>query len=129
VSKNGPALQRRVFLAQIRTSHGLILVFDCAPNLISALKLIYTSGVAIGLVSTSRLIGGAIATAIYTSIYSNHYAGEIPAQIAAAAKSSGFTGSVAALLTASATNTAAAYNAVAGMTREFPNCIEFYYII
>lgn len=39
---------------------------------------ITNSGVAIGLVSTSRLIGGAVAGAIYTSIYTNHYTSSIP---------------------------------------------------
>jgi hypothetical protein len=73
-------------------------------------------GVAVGLVSTSRLIGGAIAGAIYTSIYTQRYATAISAKISAAAAASGFTGSLPELIKASATNTAAAYNKVPGIT-------------
>ncbi|KAF2113794.1 fungal trichothecene efflux pump [Lophiotrema nucula] len=73
-------------------------------------------GVAVGLVSTSRLIGGAIAGAIYTSIYSNRYTSEIPSILQSSASAAGFTGSFSALLAASKLNTAAAYNKVAGMT-------------
>ena len=74
------------------------------------------SGVAVGLVSTSRLIGGAVAGAIYTSIYSNRYTSEIPGVLQDYASNAGFTGSFADLLKASKLNTAAAYNKVAGMT-------------
>jgi hypothetical protein len=70
----------------------------------------------LGLVSTARLIGGAAAGAIYTSIYTNRYAQEIPGVLGSYATSAGFQGSFSDLLKASATNTAAAYNAVAGMT-------------
>ena len=70
----------------------------------------------IGLVSTSRLIGGAVAGAIYTSIYTNRYASEIPDILREQAADAGFTGSFEALLTASRANTAVAYNAVAGMS-------------
>jgi hypothetical protein len=73
-------------------------------------------GVSIGLVSTFRLIGGAVAGAIYTSIYSNRYKSEIPAILLDQASKAGYSGSFEALLTASKANTAKAYNAVAGMT-------------
>ncbi|KAH6673088.1 fungal trichothecene efflux pump [Halenospora varia] len=73
-------------------------------------------GVAVGLVSTSRLIGGAIAGAIYTSIYTNHYADTIPTVLQSSISGLGFTGSFQTLLKASATNTAAAYAKVPGIT-------------
>lgn len=73
---------------------------------------------AIGLVSTSRLIGGAIAGAIYTSIYSNRYAAEIPGTLRSYAEEAGFTGSFQELLAASASNTVAAYDKVRGITPE-----------
>ena len=72
-------------------------------------------GVSNGLVSTSRLIGGAVAQAIYNSIKVNRYADEIPAKVTAAAAASGFTGSIPKLLKASALNTAAAYKLVPGI--------------
>ena len=71
-----------------------------------------------GLVSTSRLIGGAVAGAIYTSIYTNHYSSLIPSKLQTAAEAAGFSGSFKALLAASAKNTAAAYAAVKGITPE-----------
>jgi hypothetical protein len=74
--------------------------------------------VAVGLVSTSRLIGGAVAGAIYTSIYTNDYSSLIPSELQSAATKAGFSGSFAALLKASATNTAAAYAKVVGITPE-----------
>jgi hypothetical protein len=73
-------------------------------------------GVSIGLVSTFRLIGGAVAGAIYTSIYSNRYKSEIPAILRDQASKAGYSGSFEALLAASKANTAKAYNAVVGMT-------------
>lgn len=73
---------------------------------------------AIGLVSTSRLIGGAVAGAIYTSIYTNHYASSIPTKLTSHVSAAGFTGSLSALLQASATNTLSAYQKVAGATPE-----------
>ena len=85
--------------------------FACSSSVSKAKK----SGVSSGLIATSRLAGGAIATAIYSSIETSHYASTIPGLIRDAAVSSGFKGSVSALLTASATNTAAAYEKVAGM--------------
>lgn len=89
-------------------------------------------GVAVGLVSTSRLIGGAVAGAIYTSIYTQRYAIAVPAQVSAAAAASGFTGSLSALLKASAVNTAAAYNAVPGINAKViaacQSAVKFAYV-
>ncbi|CAK7210123.1 hypothetical protein SBRCBS47491_000664 [Sporothrix bragantina] len=73
-------------------------------------------GVAVGLISTFRLMGGAIATSIYTAIQTTRYAQLLPGQVTEAARSSGFTGSIAALVTAAKTNTAAAYAKVPGIT-------------
>ncbi|CAG8979206.1 hypothetical protein HYALB_00011686 [Hymenoscyphus albidus] len=78
--------------------------------------LIFASGVALVIVSTSRLIGGAVAGAIYTSIYTNHYASSIPEKLGFYTSSAGFTGSFESLLKASANNTVAAYQKVSGVT-------------
>jgi hypothetical protein len=78
--------------------------------------LILNSGVAIGLVSTFRLIGGAVASAIFSSVQGNKYGQVLPSYISRAAENSGFTGSLPALVAAAATNKAAAYNQIPGMT-------------
>lgn len=82
---------------------------------LSSIANLKKSGISSGLIATSRLAGGAIATAIYSSVETSHYASVIPNKIKEAALSSGFTGSVPELLKASATNTAAVYDTVAGM--------------
>lgn len=74
------------------------------------------SGVAVGLTSTSRLIGGAIAGAIYTSIYTNKYNSGIPTVLHEYADAAHFNGSFPGLLKASALNTPAAYANVPGIT-------------
>jgi hypothetical protein len=76
------------------------------------------SGVAVGLISTFRLIGGAIATTIYTSIQSSKFTSILPSHVRSAASSSGFTGSFASLLKAATANTAAAYKAVPGISNQ-----------
>jgi hypothetical protein len=69
-----------------------------------------SSGVANGLASTFRLMGGAIATAIYSAILSNRFADELPKQMAPI--TSGLPASSAtSLLRSAALNTAAAYEA------------------
>lgn len=73
-------------------------------------------GVAVGLISTFRLMGGAVATAIYTAIQTTRYAHLLPDQVVAAAQSSGFNGSVSALITAAKVNTVAAYGKIPGIT-------------
>lgn len=73
-------------------------------------------GVAVGLISTFRLIGGAIATAIYTSIQSSRYATVLPGNVGSAADATGFNGNMTTLLKAAANGTAAAYQAVPDIT-------------
>ena len=75
-------------------------------------------GVAVGLISTFRLLGGAVATAIYTAIQTTRYDELLPGEVTSAAEASGFTGSVSALITAAKTNTAAAYAKVPGISNE-----------
>ncbi|KAF1980237.1 MFS general substrate transporter [Bimuria novae-zelandiae CBS 107.79] len=75
-------------------------------------------GVAVGLISTFRLIGGAIATSIYVSIYTARYASNIAPTLQRMADDAGFSGSFSALLAATVTNTQAAYQKVPGMTQE-----------
>lgn len=82
-------------------------------------------GVAVGLISTFRLIGGAIATAIYTSIQSSRYAEVLPRWVESAAEASGFTGSESALLKAAAANTAAAYAKVPGITNATISAVQY----
>jgi hypothetical protein len=74
------------------------------------------SGISQGLLCTFRLIGGAIATAIYTAIQSNRYNALIGDRVRDAASRSGFTGDISGLLTAAQINTEAAYQSVAGIT-------------
>ncbi|KAL3444206.1 fungal trichothecene efflux pump [Aspergillus insuetus] len=73
-------------------------------------------GISQGLLCTFRLIGGAIATAIYTAIQSNRYNALIGDRIRDAASQSGFTGDISALLAAAQTNTQAAYQSIPGIT-------------
>ncbi|OAA54358.1 Fungal trichothecene efflux pump [Niveomyces insectorum RCEF 264] len=73
-------------------------------------------GVAIGLTSTFRLIGGAIAGAIYTSIYTNKYASGIPSVLKQYADEAHFDGPFTDLLKATVANTPAAYAKVPGIT-------------
>ena len=77
-----------------------------------------TRGVAVGLISTFRLIGGAIATAIYTSIQSSKFTSILPGYVSSAASSSDFTGSISELLRAARINTASAYRAVEGINNQ-----------
>ncbi|KAL4868291.1 hypothetical protein BDV12DRAFT_185977 [Aspergillus spectabilis] len=72
-------------------------------------------GISQGLLCTFRLIGGAIATAIYTAIQSNHYSAIASNMVRSAAGQSGFEGSISALLVATETNTVAAYQSVPGI--------------
>jgi hypothetical protein len=72
-------------------------------------------GVAVGLISTFRLLGGAVATAIYTSVQSSRYTDVLPGKVTAAAQASGFGGSLPVLLKAAKTNTALAYSKVPGI--------------
>lgn len=76
-------------------------------------------GVAVGLAGTFRLMGGAVATAIYTAILSSRFTEVLPSQMTDAIKSAGVPFSeqlLAGLVKAGQANTAAAYNAVKGIT-------------
>ncbi|KAF2663016.1 MFS general substrate transporter [Lophiostoma macrostomum CBS 122681] len=72
-------------------------------------------GCAVGLAGTFRLLGGSIATAIYSSIINNTFSTHLPGELQTAVPNFA---NMAALLKAAATNTAAAYEAVPGITKE-----------
>jgi len=72
-------------------------------------------GIAVGLASTARLLGGGIATAIYTAILNNTYADKIGGKITQ--QISEFP-AMSALIAAAKLNTAAAYKKVPGITPE-----------
>ena len=77
------------------------------------------SGVAVGLAGTFRLLGGAVATAIYTAILTSGFNSALPSEMTKAIDSAGVPYSnelMAGLIKAAQTNTAAAYNAVTGIT-------------
>lgn len=78
-------------------------------------------GVAVGLISTFRLIGGAVATSIYVSIYTSRYASNISPNLQRMLGGTGFSGSYSALLKATALNTPAAYAKVPGIN---PKTVE-----
>ncbi|KAL5461037.1 hypothetical protein PMIN06_002385 [Paraphaeosphaeria minitans] len=75
-------------------------------------------GVAVGLISTFRLIGGAVATSIYVSIYTSRYADNISPTLQRMVDGTGFSGSFSALLKATTLNTPAAYAKVRGINSE-----------
>ncbi|OIW22859.1 MFS general substrate transporter [Coniochaeta ligniaria NRRL 30616] len=78
-------------------------------------------GVAVGLAGTFRLLGGAVATAIYTAIYTTRFSEVLPGKLTEAIEASNVPYSkslLASLIKAAQTNTAAAYNAVVGTTPE-----------
>lgn len=69
--------------------------------------------------STFRLLGGAVATAVYSSIVDNQFADELPAQLRSTIAGTGFdTSNFLALVEAAMTNTAAAYKAVPGVSEQ-----------
>lgn len=79
----------------------------------------FFSGVAIGAISTFRLLGGAIATAVYTSIVDNQFADRLPAQIKHAIAGTGFDpANLGVLIKAASLNSAAAYKKVPGITSQ-----------
>lgn len=73
-------------------------------------------GIGVGLISTFRLIGGAVATAIYTSIQTSEFAKLLPGQVRAAAENTNYGGSIESLVAAAKANTPAAYSAIEGIT-------------
>ncbi|KAI1879039.1 hypothetical protein JX265_003216 [Neoarthrinium moseri] len=95
------------------------------PQLISFTMLSLTLddqndiGIAVGLAGTFRLLGGAVATAIYTAILSTKFSQVVPSKMVDAIRESGLPHSdslLEALVKAAGTNTAAAYKAVQGST-------------
>lgn len=83
---------------------------------VSTNLLTHYSGVAVGLAGTFRLLGGAIATAIYTAIMTNRFSEVLPGRIGQIAQNSDIDS--AELLAAAKVNTAAAYAGVPGITDE-----------
>ncbi|OJJ54342.1 hypothetical protein ASPSYDRAFT_94096 [Aspergillus sydowii CBS 593.65] len=81
-------------------------------------------GISQGLLCTFRLIGGAIATAIYTAIQTNTYSGIIGDNVRSAASQSGYEGSISALLAAAETNTDAAYQQIPGITDQVIHAVQ-----
>jgi hypothetical protein len=61
-------------------------------------------------------MGGAIAGAIFTSVQRSRFADVLPGHIASAAASSGYKGSIPALIAAAKLNTAVAYNKIPGIS-------------
>ncbi|KAF2188562.1 MFS general substrate transporter [Zopfia rhizophila CBS 207.26] len=75
-------------------------------------------GVAVGLISTFRLIGGAVAQSIYVSIYTSRYQSNVAPTLRRMIQHTDFGGSFSALLSATALNTPAAYEKVSGINRD-----------
>ncbi|KAJ9621393.1 uncharacterized protein PV06_04796 [Exophiala oligosperma] len=76
-------------------------------------------GVAVGALSTFRLLGGAVATAIYSSIVDNQFKAKLPSQLTKAIAGLNFDqANLKALMAAAAANTAAAYAKVPGITKQ-----------
>lgn len=74
-------------------------------------------GAAIGVLSTFRLIGGAIATATYTAILTSTFTKKLPENIIALAKQIGFpAANVPKLIAAAASNNATMIKQVPGIT-------------
>ena len=77
------------------------------------------SGVAIGALSTFRLLGGAVSTAIYSSIVDNQFWDRLPSQLTSAVSAAGLEGiGVGDLIQAATLNTASAYAKVPGITKQ-----------
>ncbi|KAJ4303552.1 hypothetical protein N0V90_002450 [Kalmusia sp. IMI 367209] len=74
-------------------------------------------GTAAGLAGTSRLLAGAVATAIFSNVTNNKYAQTLPATVRANVASFNLpSATLTKLITAAKANTAAAYKAVPGIT-------------
>lgn len=75
------------------------------------------SGTAAGLAGTSRLLAGAVATAIFSNVTNNKYAATLPGSVRSnVAQYNLPTESLTKLIAAARLGTAAAYNAVPGIT-------------
>jgi hypothetical protein len=89
-------------------------------------SLISTRGVAVGAISTFRLLGGSIATAIYSSILDNQFKDNLPGRIADVVANTDFDAKdVRALIQAATANTAAAYAKVPGITANIIQASQF----
>ncbi len=76
-----------------------------------------TSGIAVGLAGTFRLLGGSIATTMYTSIINNGFADALPSKLKNEISGLGSPASnIPKLITAATKNTAVAYKAVPGIS-------------
>lgn len=76
-------------------------------------------GTAAGLAGTSRLLAGAVATAIFSSVTNNKYAARLPQTVQSnLAPFNLAPATVTRLITAARLNTVAAYNAIPGITPE-----------
>lgn len=83
-------------------------------------------GVAIGAISTFRLLGGAIATAIYSSIVDNQFATRLPDQLRQAVSDANFDmDNLRALVQAAAVNSVSAYAKVPGITSQIIEAARF----
>ena len=86
---------------------------------------LFPRGVAIGAISTFRLLGGAIATAIYSAIVTDEFTKLLPAKITQAVASTNFDPTnLPALIEAATLNTAAAYKKVPGITTQILSASE-----
>lgn len=76
-------------------------------------------GVAVGAMSTFRLLGGAVATAIYSSIVDNQFKAKLPGKMVDAISGTDFNpANLRALIQAAVAGTAAAYAKVPGITAQ-----------
>jgi hypothetical protein len=74
-------------------------------------------GTAAGLAGTSRLLAGAVATAIFSNITNNKYAATLPGQVRSSLSNFNLSpDTVAKLIPAARLNTAAAYKAIPGIS-------------
>ncbi|KAL4893648.1 fungal trichothecene efflux pump [Aspergillus ambiguus] len=74
-------------------------------------------GTAAGLAGTSRLLAGAVATAIFSNVTNNKYVATLPEQVRASVASFDLpTDVVTRLITAAAAGTSTAYNSIPGIT-------------
>lgn len=74
------------------------------------------SGISAGLLSTCRLTGGALASAVYSTIQLSRFGEVLPGKIESIARETEFSGSLSLLIAAAKLNTAAAYAKVPGIT-------------
>lgn len=87
------------------------------PYPIKILVLISLSGTAAGLAGTSRLLAGAVATAIFSNVTNNKYAIALPQQVRSNLAPFNLpTETLTKLIAAARLGTAAAYKAIPGIT-------------